>query len=74
MGLSSRETQLEKIMMNKILRVLVVIVILILIAWAGDGDFDEEERQAKYYKHNVCLGVWPDYKKLNPDCGNKNEN
>ena len=49
-------------------------MILILIAWAGDGDFDEEERQAKYYKHNVCLGVWPDYKNLNPDCGNKNEN
>lgn len=54
--------------MNQTLTTALLIVLSVALLAAGTDDYNEEVAQAEQYRADVCAGVMPDYKQIEPDC------
>ena len=54
--------------MNQTLITALAIVLSVGLLAAGTDDYNEEVAQAEQYAIDVCAGVMPDYKQIEPDC------
>lgn len=43
--------------------------LVIIFMAAGSMDYQAELDEERIYRTNVCEGFWPDYKNLQPFCG-----
>lgn len=45
-----------------------IMVLIVLFSWVSGEDYEEELKQEQVYIDNVCSGLWPDFRRLSPDC------
>lgn len=43
-------------------------VALFVLGCVGEMDYQDAVDEADHYTNMVCMGYWPDYERLNPDC------
>lgn len=49
-------------------RLIAFAVLIIAFMGAGSIDYQAELDEERIYRANVCDGIWPDYKGLEPSC------
>ena len=54
--------------MNRLTKITIALVIIWLVIAVSNMAFQDEIDESNIYQENVCSGLWPDYKNLNPKC------
>lgn len=47
---------------------LVIVSLTVILGLVGMMDYQDAKLESVLYKHNVCEGIWPDYKNLKVKC------
>jgi hypothetical protein len=54
--------------MNRLTKICIAVAVVAALLWVSSMDYDHEVAMSKEYRYNVCLGYWPDYDNLKPNC------
>ena len=54
--------------MNRLTKICIAVAVVAALLWISSQDYDHEVSMSKEYRYNVCLGYWPDYWDLKPNC------
>ena len=54
--------------MNRLTKICIAVAVVAAVLWISSMDYAHEVSMSKEYKYNVCLGYWPDYDNLKPNC------
>ena len=54
--------------MNRLTKISIAAAVVAALLWASSQDYDHEVTMSEEYRYNVCLGYWPDYDNLKPNC------
>jgi len=54
--------------MNRLTKICIAVSVVAALLWVSNWDYEHEVTMSEEYKYNVCLGYWPDYYDLKPNC------
>ena len=54
--------------MNRLTKISIAVAVVAALLWVSNWDYDHEVAMSKEYRYNVCLGYWPDFDNLKPNC------
>jgi hypothetical protein len=54
--------------MNRLTKISITVAVVAALLYISSMDYAHEVSMSKEYQYNVCLGYWPDYDNLKPNC------
>jgi hypothetical protein len=54
--------------MNRLTKISIAVAVVAALLYISSMDYAHEVSMSKEYQYNVCLGYWPDYDNLKPNC------
>ena len=54
--------------MNTYQKIILAAALTCAFAWVSNDEFNHELQQAEQYRQDVCAGLIPDYKNIEPTC------
>ena len=57
--------------MNTYKKIILAVALTCAFAWVSNDELDHDIKQAEQYRLDVCTGSIPNFKNINPNCGDE---